>query len=35
MVLLACENTLVGIFVMVVAIVVEHAPGENFQRYPF
>jgi hypothetical protein len=29
LVLLECENTLVGIFVTVVAIVFDHAPAEN------
>jgi hypothetical protein len=29
LVLLECENTLVGIFVTVIAIVFDHAPAEN------
>jgi hypothetical protein len=32
-VLLEFENTLVGIFVRVIAIVFDHAPAENCQRY--
>ncbi len=32
MVLLECENNLAGIFVMVIAIVFEHAPAENCRR---
>jgi hypothetical protein len=35
LVLLEFENTLVGIFVRVIAIVFEHAPAENCQRYCF
>jgi hypothetical protein len=31
--LLECENTLVGIFVTVIAIVFDHAPAENFQSH--
>jgi hypothetical protein len=32
MVLIECENNLVGIFAMVIAIVFEHAPAENCRR---
>jgi hypothetical protein len=31
--LLECKNTLAKIFVMVITIVLEHAPAENCQRY--
>jgi hypothetical protein len=35
MVLLECENTLVGIFIMVIATAFKHTPAENCRRYRF